>query len=133
MLSAIKRLASAYIMAGLRHFSVSGLQDARDLLSRAVEIDQDVLDAIDRQLAAMNYTQVAVSSTARGNTWRAEIKDLLGEVLFPENVQWMEDDDSMNDQEYKLRILRDIRDKYNGFVSLSIDRLTSESFFIKDP
>jgi serine/threonine-protein kinase ATR len=115
-------------MSGLRHFNVSGLQGARDLLSRAAEIDQDVLDAIDLQLAETNSTQVAASSTARGNTWRAEIKDLLGEVLFPEKVQWMDDDDSMNDQEYKLRILSDIRDKYNGFVPLSIDSLTSKPF-----
>jgi hypothetical protein len=91
------------------------------LLLRAVEIDQDVLNAIDRQLAGTNSTQVATLSTSRGNTWRAEVKDLLGEVLFPEKVRWMEDDDSMNDHGYKLRILGDIRNRYSRFVSLSID------------
>ena len=64
----------------------------------------------------MNCVQVPDSSTIAGNGWRAQTRDLLGEILFPEKVRWMEDDDTMNDHEYKQRVLGDIRDKYDKYV-----------------
>ena len=72
----------------------------------------------------MNCVQALDSSAIARNEWRVQTRDLLGELLFPEKVRWMEDDDTMSDQEYKQRILGDIRDKYDKYVFTTQTLLT---------
>jgi len=107
----------AYLHACLPHLDAITLQEAKDILSRPDETQGTILRAVERQLVqARSLHSAKFDAPITDVDWRLRVKTSLGEILVPDDISWMEDDDTMTDQEYTKRILDDLCDRFERYV-----------------
>ena len=68
----------------------------------------------------------AESMTAeRPELWRVVLKQDLQDLLFPEEINWMEDDGNISDKAYLQRVLDDATAKFARYGVGVLDHITT--------
>jgi hypothetical protein len=109
-----KNPAVAYLHICLPHLDADTLQAANDVLSTIGEADGLFSDRPDRQLAFANPVDAMDVDKPLQETsdWRQNIRTDMEEILVPDCVSWMDDDETLSDHEYARGALNNLLDRF---------------------
>lgn len=71
-----------------------------------------LVDELDRQLACVNSRSrhvVDEDGIAEVRAWRLQVWTSVTEIIAPEEIMWMNDDEGLTDEQYGERALEDIQ------------------------
>jgi hypothetical protein len=108
----IQNLAVTYLRSCSPHLDAVTLQAAKDV-SRFDETNGLIFGGSDQQRTPAS--PVAGNPDKRfgkTNEWRSDVKTVLQEILVPDIVSWMDDDETLSNDEYTRRVLNDLRHRF---------------------
>jgi len=106
----MKNLAIAYLRVCLPHLDADTFRTVNEVLSTIDEAGS----VSDHQLAVANPVDTvnAGEPVEETTNWRQQLRRDLQEILVPEAVSRMEDDESLPDQDYAKRALHGLLDRF---------------------
>ncbi|TFK43883.1 hypothetical protein BDQ12DRAFT_199518 [Crucibulum laeve] len=125
--STIRPLMLTYLRRTLAHTNRDDLLMIRDEMSN-IDLFQDnavFLVELEDRLEKLSETSLCPEKLSTGHLfskpsrWKRCVREAVEEIVTPESVSWMEDDDESNEQEFATRALGEIQDRFERPLSLS--------------
>lgn len=116
-------LAAAYLCSIVPYASADLLHEIKSCLTPKEHVTQyiDILDAATRRLLALQDAPMDVEMShyhSERQAWRRGIRTVVQAIIEPDDLAWMDDDESLSDAQYIARALSDIETRFDRFISL---------------
>ena len=113
-LTSVQRLGSSYLSALIPHMDENGLQNLhRQLSGSNVEL-RDLVAQLEQRSESLDdmYADVDAQPAKPPLPWRTEVKSIVQAIVEPDELSWMDDDESLSDVQYMERAFNDIEVRF---------------------
>ncbi|KAJ3556801.1 hypothetical protein NM688_g1817 [Phlebia brevispora] len=115
----IRAIAVSYLRAATAHLDLDLLIAIRDTLSHGdyPTYYDDLTQVIQRKIASLRSNMGTTgasqgSSATEGRRWREGVQSVVQAIIEPDEVAWMDDDDSLSDVQYISRALGEVEGRF---------------------
>jgi serine/threonine-protein kinase ATR len=98
----------------LRHLDAQSLLEVRDILSNPEQNEQtsELLAVIAARLDVLNLSTTPSDGDKNNDSlslsWRKSLKEVTRAIVEPDDITWMDDDETLSDAHYITRAVTDI-------------------------
>ncbi|KAJ7639483.1 hypothetical protein FB45DRAFT_977215 [Roridomyces roridus] len=103
----LRDLVASYLGSSLPHLNVDVLQ----LVHQSVGLKPEYATLLREVDEKLGNAPTATKSEV-GAEWRAQIRDLVQDVIFPITIAWMDDGETMSEEDYAQRALDDVKARF---------------------
>jgi serine/threonine-protein kinase ATR len=109
-----RELIRAYVRTSLQHLDAQSLLEVRDILSNPEQNGQtsELLAVIATRLDALNLSTIPSDGDKNNGSpsliWRKSLKEVTRAIVEPDDITWMDDDETLSDAHYITRAVTDI-------------------------
>ena len=88
------------------------LRNAEGLLGANAPSYNAFVTAVNSRLQSLAPPQATSAIPPVGKSWRVQVRETVQVIVEPNELEWMDDDDSLGDLEYIQRALTDIDTRF---------------------
>lgn len=110
-----KELGIAYLCSLVPHLHYPELDSIVEALEDESEGTLDLITATKAQLEVRNRrpdTEGQARVQLEDSGWRSRVKSIVQVLVEPDQLEWMEDDESLTDTQYISRALNEIEERF---------------------
>lgn len=93
----------------------SNLRNLRTAFSGGLPELEDLLQQVEQKLESLDsmYAEIEVQLENPQVSWRIQVKLVVQAIVEPDEILWMDDDESLSDMQYINRALSEVENRFD--------------------